>query len=131
MPAVIVYYPRTGFFTPVTKAAFITDVKRIVATCMDAIDPKTEVKTNYAANPDSFIDLVMVPYNQTDAEVTTPLLATIVSYGWPDRMRNIKKRIKRITTEVRATIPAELVPEGDEAISFTFLAKKPGAWYAA
>lgn len=130
MPAVTIKYPR-GFFNPAQKKAFISAVKQSVATHMDAVDPKTNERTQFASDPDKYIDLVLMPYNKSDAAVTTPLLATVVSYDWPDRMRNLKKRIKRITTEVRATIPVYLVPEGYEAISFTFIEKQPGAWSVA
>lgn len=106
------------------------EVVRIVATHMDAVDPETGIKTSYVDDPDSFIDLVMIPYNKTDAKVTTPLLVTIVSYGWVDRMRNIKKRVKRITRELRANTFGG-VPQGEEVLSVTFLAKEPGAWHSA
>lgn len=130
MPAVTIDYPR-GFFNPAQKKTFKAAVKLSVATHMDAVDPKSNERTQFASDPDKYIDLVMRPYYKSDAQVTTPLLATIVSYDWPDRMRNLKKRIRRITKEVRAAIPVELVAEGDEAISFTFIEKQPGAWCVA
>lgn len=130
MPAVTILYPR-NFFSPAQKAEFVSVVMQSVATHMDAIDPETNERTQFADDPGRFIDLVMIPYSKADSRVTTPLLATIVSYEWPDRMRNIKKRVKRITREVREAIPLGHVREGSEAISFTFIEKHPGAWSAA
>ena len=130
MPAVTVLYPR-NFFNPAQKVTFMSAVMHSVANHMDAVDPETNKRTQFADDPDEFIDLVMIPYSTADSNVTTPLLATIVSYEWPDRMRNIKKRIKRITREVREAVPVGRVPEGSEAISFTFIEKHPGAWSVA
>ncbi len=130
MPAVTMYYPR-GFFDSTDKARFRRDVKQSVAGYMDAIDPATGERTKYGADPDAFIDLVLIPYDPDDAEVTTPLLGTIVTYEWPDRIVNLRDRINAITNEVRRSLPTELVPRDQEAISFTFLGKMAGAWAVA
>jgi hypothetical protein len=130
MPAVTVYYPQ-GFFDATDKVRFKRNIKQIVANNMDAINPETNELTLYGADPDAFIDLVMVPYDHDDAEVTTPLLATIVTYEWPDRMANLPARIENITKAVRRGLPNGLVPSDQEAISFTFLGKVPGAWAVA
>lgn len=132
MPAVTIAYPR-GFFDsmPEVKVQFKKVVKQSVASNMDAIDPKTEKVTHYGDDPNAFIDLVLVPYDPDDAEVTTPFLATIVSYDWIDRMATLKDRIKRITAAVRNCIPSNTQYGSGELISFTFLGKKPGAWSVA
>ena len=116
------------------KERFKRTVKSQVAVLMDAIDPMTGEKTKYGRNPDAFIDLVLVPYEPDDAELTTPYLATIVSYEWPDRMANIDERINEITNNVRMGFTVDMVdryPETANLISFTFLSKKPGAWAMA
>lgn len=130
MPAVTVYYP-VHFFDATDKARFKRNVKQLVAHHMDAINPETSEMTAYGNNPDAFIDLLLFPYDSDDAEVTTPLLATIVTYEWPDRMRNLSNRIQAITKAVRWSLPTDLVPRDQEAISFTFLGKKEGAWAVA
>ena len=134
MPAVIVHYPR-GCMDPTDKERFKRTVKLEVAAYMDAVDPATQRETQFAADPNAFIDLVLVPYEPDDAEVTTPFMATIITYQWPDRMKDIDHRIEAITNRVRAfgftTDMGARWPKGKELISFTFLGKQPGAWAAA
>lgn len=132
MPAVTVLYPRNFFMDPTDKIRFKRTVKRAVAVHMDAIDPssKTGEKTKYGEDPDKFIDLVLIPYDHDDAEVTTPFLATIVTYDWPDRMADLSNRIDSITQWVRRYLDP-FVSQGEEVISFTFLGKVPGAWAVA
>lgn len=98
---------------------------------MDAINPLNGVRTNYAADSVSFIDLAMVAYDRDLSSTTTPLLGTIVTYGWPDRLANLAERMEAITRAVRAIIPFEHAYEDMELISFTFLPKLEGAWFAA
>ncbi len=133
MPAVTIHYPRHAM-DPTDKVRFKRTVKEEVAKYMDAVDPETGQLTRYAADPDAFIDLILVPYDPEDAEVTTPFVATIVTYDWPDRMNDLDRRIRAITSNVRImgfTVDMEeRYPEGSELISFTFLGKVPGAWHA-
>ena len=130
MPAVTIAYPQ-DFFTADQKTAFKMSVMQIVATNMDAVNPISGERTQYGKDPKAYIDLILVPYAKDDAAVTTPLVATIVTYVWPDRMADIGPRIESITNQVRASLPPELVQEGQEIISFTFLGKELGAWCAA
>lgn len=118
------------------KPRFMRAVKQLVATHMDATDPDTDERTEYGKEPDKYIDLIMVPYDPDDAQLTTPFVATIVTYEWPDRMSNIGERISAITKGVRNSFTTDMVVrfrhlEGQELISFTFLGKVPGAWCAA
>ena len=131
MPADTVYYPRDTM-TADQKAHFMSVTKQAVAMNMEAIDPITGHFAPYGTDPDRFIDLVMLPYDPDDASVTTPFLATIVSYAWPSRMVNLEDRITAITVAVRHhAIPMGIVAEDKEAISFTFLDKQLGAWAVA
>jgi hypothetical protein len=131
MPAVTIAYPK-GLFDPAEKAHFKHMVKDLVAIHMDAINPDTEEMTEYGDDPDSYIDLLLVPYDPDDAELTTPMVATIVTYAWPDRMATLGGRIKAITRGVRISLPSNIAPDPDEEmISFTFLGKADGAWFAA
>ncbi len=129
MPAVTIHYPR-GFFDATDRVRFKRIVKQSVATNMDAINPVTGKKTDYGADPDSFIDLLLVPYDPEDAEVTTPLLGTIVTYDWPDRVATLPDRVKAITRDARHYL-RNLVEDDKEAISFTFIGKRDGAWAVA
>lgn len=133
MPAVTILFPM-GIFDDVNQAEiskFKWEVIRIVAKHMDAINPSTGQMTDFAADSISFIDLAMVPYDRDLSSTTVPLLGTIVTYGWPDRTATLPKRMEAITREVRAIIPFEHAYEDMELISFTFLPKLEGAWFAA
>lgn len=128
-----VLFPR-GFFDVTDKIRFKRSVALSVARNMDAIDPISGKATKYGDEPDKFIDLVLLPYDTDDASVITPLLATIVTYEWPDRMADIEDRIQTITREVRQNLTLDVTSryeKGAELISFTFLGKKPGAWAIA
>ena len=131
MPEVTVKYPAGFFVLFSDRMFFMRTLMKSTAVNMDAINPVTGVKTNFASDPDANIDLVMIPYDPFDAEVTTPLLATIVTYDWPDRLETIESRVAAIAAEVRRAIPHTLFPVDKEAISFTFLGKKTGAWAVA
>lgn len=129
MPAVTINYPR-NLFEGDEKGEFKRAVKLSVATYMDAVDPVSGKRTKYYDDPDSFIDLVLIPYDFTDVEATALCLATIVSYDWPDRMADIGARLQAITEEVRRFVPTDLITAGQDRISFTFIGKQPGCWVA-
>ena len=92
MPAVTVLYPR-HHFDATDKVRFKRTVRNSVAVHMDAINPATGERTNFAAEVEKSIDLVLIPYDPEDADVTALCLATIVTYDWPDRMANLADRI--------------------------------------
>ena len=129
MPAVTISYPKAFFLTSEEKKRFMIQVKAVVASHMEAINPFTGETTDFAADPDHMIDLLLVPYDPDDANVTAAFLATIVTYDWPDRMRGLPGRIEAITDHVRPFIPGNRVPAGQDKISFTFVAA--AAWHSA
>lgn len=132
-PQFTILVPR-GHMDPTDLVRFKRNVKQAVANYMDAIDPETGEVTHYGDDPDKFIDLVLLPYDQDYAEVTTPYLGTIVSYAWPDRMESIGARVANITSSVRRGFTTDMesrYPTGAELISFTFLGKAQGAWAVA
>jgi hypothetical protein len=130
MPAVTVVY-AFDIFEQVDRTEFKAVAKAAVARHMDAIDPHTGERTNYAEQPNKFIDLVLIGCDPDDIDATAMFMATIVTYGWPDRMANIQDRLRRINEEIRAVIPDSVVSDGMDGINTTFLAKGSGCWHAA
>ncbi len=133
MPAVTVLVPR-DHMDRTDLVRFMRNVKQAVAEHMDAINPETGEMTQFGADPDKFIDLVLLPYDSDYADLTTPYLGTIVSYAWPNRMESIGTRVASIANQVRRGFTIDMeerFPKGAELISFTFLGKAPGAWAVA
>ena len=131
MPDVELHYPRSLFANADVKSAFKKAVKACVALHMDAIDPATDRMTRYWEDPEGFVDLIMSPYDPDDVSVTFPVIGTIVSYGWPDRLLRIEDSITAIAMAIRAALPKNLPEQGKDVISLKFLPKPAGAWASA
>jgi hypothetical protein len=129
MPAVTVFYPA-GLFDVTDKVRFKRTVKASTAKHMDAVNPETGEVTEYGNNPDDFIDLFMVPVDHDDHDATTLCMATIVTYNWPDRVANMAARLEAIANEVAKYVPRHNDDDPRDRISFTFLGKEAGCWYA-
>lgn len=130
MPTVTVKYPR-GLFDATDKVRFKRAVKKSVAKNMEAINPYTGQRTDFADNVDRDIDVLLEPYDSDDAELTVLCLGTIVTYGWPDRLVNLDDRIENITNDACRALPEHSLPIGRKSISFTFIPKPPGGWAEA
>lgn len=110
------------------------DLAAIIAVHMDAIDPSTNQQTNYVGNPNAFIDLTFTTYEAELSRVTTPILITVVSYDWPDRMANIHQRCERIAEGAARLFRPHFTHIMGEVLSVCFLAKQfepSPAWAAA
>ena len=129
MPAVTVYYPR-GLFDSTDKVRFRRTVKQRVAIHMDAVNPVTKKRTKFGEDPDGSIDLILIPYDHDDAEVTALCVGTIATFEWPDRVTNLDERMKAITEAALAALPPHELRVGQDSISFSFLGMLPGSWCA-
>lgn len=143
MPDVEVDYPE-GMLDDITnRLRFKRDVKATVARGMDCIKPvvdgEPEVMTQYAADPDGNIGLLLRPYSMTDgSDIWTPIQVRISTYAWPDRMANLDVRIPEITKGIRRILNVEveefiqhLFPAKTKLVAVRFDPKLDDAWAEA
>ncbi len=142
MPEVTVKCPEGLFDDPNDLAQFKSELKKATAYTMDAINPETGESTQFASDPDKFIDLTIIEVPARLFEATAVCLVTVTTYGlllsksadgeaqyfWPDRMHNINDRLGSIATLVADLVPRQGLYEGMDTISVTFLGKGPGCW---
>ena len=110
MPDVEVDYPE-GMLDDITnRLRFKRDVKLEVAHGMDCLKPSKdgapeEDMTDYAADPDGNIGLLLRPYLPEDgSDIWTPIQVRISTYAWPSRMANLQARISQITRRIRNNV---------------------------
>ena len=128
MPEVRVSYPA-DLFTGEEMAIFKKTLKNAAACEMDANNPITGERTNFCANPDGMIDLVMIPYAPV-SEVTALVLVTIITFDWPDRQASMSGRLRVMGEMMKPHVPRRGLQDGQDLISFSFIGKQADCWYA-
>ncbi len=118
-------YARANFFRVEGEKAFVDALAASTAHHMAACRPGETTTVEF--DPQTEIDVVMIEARYS-SHVTAAVLVTIVTYGWPDRMRNLNERIDAIASDVLPLIPAQDIPEGMDAIAVTFQPKPEGSW---
>lgn len=131
MPTAKVFLPE-GFFRSIDEESnFVETVARSTATQMAARRPNKDGSNgeHVTFDPMTQIDVLLFPYRQS-SHATAVVLVEIISYNWPDRLKNINARIGTIAGDLCQIIPPNRVPEGVDTVSVTFLPKPEGCWVA-
>lgn len=126
MPAIELHYPES-FLSVLAWGDFVKTLRVVTAAAMTAKDPDDIL---HILDPVAHIDVLAHEYSPITSRTTAVVMITVVTYGWPDRMRNITERLLTIADYVRLHVPAQLVHGGQDAVNVTFLAKGPGCWVA-
>ena len=108
---------------------FLTAIQEVVARNMEAVkDGETEITP---IDPSGHINVFNTTYSALSSRTTTAVQLIIVTYGYKDRMDNLRDRQQAIADELARFVPAVHVRAGMDRIQVVFLGKSEGAWAAA
>ena len=126
MPAIESHCPE-GLLDALTWNDFVEMLCVVTAASMQSENLEGIL---YVLDPVAHIDVLAREYSPITSRTTAVAMITVVTHGWPDRMRNITERLLAIADYVRLHVPARLVYDGQDAVNVTFLAMGPGCWVA-